>query len=308
MSDLNAIVIDIYARYCVFFILNFVERNLRYTRFCLTLIRDICFEPNFRFKNRFCVTFAHAIPYLAYSSFENRICVILDLFDIRTRYSCSRLFCGCWRFLAVAHVFFEKWRLWCCCLRWRRYYYWISVHDLLCAILFYWTVFRFILCSGWRPPSSSSQALATTPWGYGTSPPINSSPSWEATRGKWRQLRSTGAGGTWRQVRRQRLDACWNMFSRHFSHAVPMLWCFQNQFCIWWCCGDDELIFAYKDVVVAMKWACVGWFCNFVVWFEMSLLFETCDELCCNVMWNMLCCLQIFVSRLMTKMVLRRSV
>jgi hypothetical protein len=121
-------------------------------------------------------------------------------------------------------------------------------------------------------------------------------------------LRSTGAGGTWRQVRRQRLDACWNMFSRHFSHAVPMLWCVQNQLCIWWCCCDDELIFAYKVVVVAMKWACVGWFCNFVVWFEMSLLFETCDELCCNVMWNMFCCLQIFVSRLMTKMVLRRSV
>ena len=137
--------IDIYARYCVFFILNFVERNLRYTRFCLTLIRDICFEPNFWFKNRFCVTFAHAIPYLAYSSFENRICVILDLFDIRTRYSCSRLFCGCWRFLAVAHVFFEKWRLWCCCLRWRRYYYWISVHDLLLVISFYWTVFRFMI-------------------------------------------------------------------------------------------------------------------------------------------------------------------
>ena len=41
MSDLKAIVIYIDARYCVYFILNFVERNLRYTRLCLTLIRDI---------------------------------------------------------------------------------------------------------------------------------------------------------------------------------------------------------------------------------------------------------------------------
>ena len=52
----------------------------------------------------------------------------------------------------VAHVLVGIWCLWCCRWRWRRYYYWISVHDLLRVIVFYWTVFRFIFCSGWRPP------------------------------------------------------------------------------------------------------------------------------------------------------------
>jgi hypothetical protein len=41
-------------------------------------------------------------------------------------------------------------------------------------------------------------------------------------------LRSTGAGSTWRQVRWQRVEACWNMFSRLFLNVVATLWCLQS--------------------------------------------------------------------------------
>ena len=54
-----------------------VELNLCCTRFCLTLIRDIFFEPSLWFKNWFCVTLIHDVPYLACSSFENRSSVIM---------------------------------------------------------------------------------------------------------------------------------------------------------------------------------------------------------------------------------------
>ena len=63
------------------------------------------------------------------------------------------------------------------------------------------TVFRFMFCSCWPPPPSSSQALATTPWESGTWPRSSRSRSWKVTRTPWGQLRSTRAGSTWRQVR-----------------------------------------------------------------------------------------------------------
>ena len=63
------------------------------------------------------------------------------------------------------------------------------------------TVFRFIFCSCWPSPPSSSQALATAPWESGTWPRSSRSRSWKVTRASWRQLRSTRAGSTWRQVR-----------------------------------------------------------------------------------------------------------
>ena len=63
------------------------------------------------------------------------------------------------------------------------------------------TIFRFIFCSCWPSPPSSSQALATKPWESGTWPRSSRSRSWKVTRTGWRQLRSTRAGSTWRQVR-----------------------------------------------------------------------------------------------------------
>jgi hypothetical protein len=105
------------------------------------------------------------------------------------------------------------------------------------------------------PPSSSSQALTTGPWEYGTSPRSSRSLSWQATRTGWRQLRLTGAGNTWRQVRWRRLEACCAIFSRHFLEcwACDLL----RADCWFWCgwswgrCdggGDDVIVF---DAVVS---------------------------------------------------------
>ena len=134
------------------------------------------------------------------------------------------------------------WRLWAWCCKWRLWHFrdvllwWIliflwnriSVHNA--ALLFYFVevYFGLYFAAVDVPPSSSSQALTTTPWGYGTWARSSRSPSWEVTRATWRQLRSTGAGSTWRQVRWQRVEACWNMFSRLFLNVVAMLWCLQS--------------------------------------------------------------------------------
>ena len=263
-------------------------------RFCLTLIRDICFEPNFWFKNQFSLKFIHGIPYLAYIQVLRTEFVLYSiLLDIRTRCSSSRLFFCCLRFRQVAHA---CWKMTTVVLLWAmatlilpNFSSWFIVCDFMllnCIPVVYFAVVVDV------PPSSSSQVLMTIPCGYGTSPPINSSPSWEATRVKWGQLRSTGAGSTWRQVMWPRLEACWNLFSRHFSHAVPMLWCVQYQCCIWWwrwCYGDEDLMFAYRVGVVAMTWVCVGLFCNCFVWFAIWFLFDhviTCAVMWCDTTWH----------------------
>ena len=172
-------------------------------------------EPNFWFKNWFCVTLLHGVPYLACSSFENRSSVILHFSTLVSRaksHMCWSEYDDCDAIVCDGSVITTEFQF------------------MIYCVLFYFIELCFGSYSAAVdvPPSSSSQALATTPWGYGTSPPINSSPSWEATRTTWLQLRSTGAGSSWRQVMRPRLEACWNMFSRHFSHVVPMLWCFQS--------------------------------------------------------------------------------
>ena len=76
------------------------------------------------------------------------------------------------------------------------------------------TVFRFMFCSCWPSPPSSSQALGTTPWEYGTWPRSSRSRSWKVTRTPWRQLRSTRAGSTWRQVRGEEHEQRRDMIAR----------------------------------------------------------------------------------------------
>ena len=122
---------------------------------------------------------------------------------------------------------------------------------------------QLIFCSGWRPPSSSSQALTTTPWEYGTSPRSSRSLSWQATRATWRQLRLTGAGNTWRQVRWRRLEACCAIFSRHFLEcwACVLLRAECWFWCGWWwgrCDGGGDDVIVFDAIVSHEMWLVVG--------------------------------------------------
>ena len=77
----------------------------------------------------------------------------------------------------------------------------VTILCMFWVFVYLWTGFRFIFCSCWHPPSSSSQALTTKPWEYGMLQRSSRLQSWKVTRTTWDQLRSTRAGSTWRQVR-----------------------------------------------------------------------------------------------------------